>query len=114
MEQRNIEEEPEWMKRYEIPHNHNRPEDIEHADIQNCPGCKAIGENLQPSEDGFYQYEEANKLFMTTYDEIFDKFESEGRLIEYKTEYGIMFDNFDILKETRLRVKLRNPNHSTD
>ena len=51
---------------------------------------------------------------MSTYYELWDQYEKEGRLIDYETPYGTMVDNLEILTETRLRVKLVNPNHSTD
>jgi len=37
--------------------------------------------------------------------------EEAGTLIEYETKYGIMIDNTQILKLTRAKTKLMNPNN---
>ena len=51
---------------------------------------------------------------MSTYYELWDLYDKEGRMIEYETPYGTFVDNLEILTVKRLRVKLVNPNHSTD
>ena len=40
--------------------------------------------------------------------------EEAGTLIEYETKYGIMIDNTQILKLTRAKTKLTNPNNIQD
>ena len=57
----------------ELEHNHDKP-NIDGK--YKCPACDAIKQNLQPHEDGFYQYEYENKLFVSTYYRIWNELES--------------------------------------
>ena len=91
----------------EIMHNHEEPNVNEKF---KCPACKAISLNLQPSEDGFYKFEQENDSFVSSYYMFWDAFEKAGILKQYDSPYGIMIENKMILKLTRAKEKLLNPN----
>ena len=48
---------------------------------------------------------------MSSYFEYWDELKESGDLIEYEDSFGIMIDNKQILKLTRAKLKLRNPNN---
>ena len=58
-----------------------------------CEACDAIKQNLQPSEDGLFAYEQENDVFIKTYCEIWDQLKEDGVLFEYETFFGVMVDN---------------------
>ena len=63
-----------------------------------------------PSEDGFYQFEQDNRAFVSQYWDYWNELEDAGQLTFYDTPYGPMIDNNQLLELTRKKINLDNPN----
>ena len=87
-----------------LAHNHREPNTVNQY---KCEACDAIKSNLMPSEDGLYREESEDKLFMDLYWLCFDSFERHGQLMEIQTSHGIAIDNTNIVRLTRLLLKMK-------